>query len=308
MNKIELNTIYNEDCLEGMKRIPDNSIDLILTDPPYGTIKSLRLPTWTDETTYWDNAVAPHVLLGFGEKLLRSKAPFIVFSQEPYTMKLRNSGTRLLSFSYPLIWKKQSFGNPLVVKKAPASYFEDLSVFRKQFDTNYQSEERSYARMVSKYIGKGRTQVTKDLGHRKLEHFLCFDTSQFAIPTKSAYEEFIKYYQIDAFEWCLSYEELQKIKSDARPTFNLRGQNHKSNILEYKKELNSTFHPTQKPVALIKDLIETYTNEGDTVLDPFMGSGTTAIACLETNRNFIGFELDESYYTQAIERIKEYKI
>ena len=63
--------------------------------------------------------------------------------------------------------------------------------------------------------------------------------------------------------------------------------------------------PTQKPVALFEYLIKTYTNEGETVLDNCMGSGTTAVACINTNRNFIGFELDKHYYDIAKERIQK---
>ena len=77
-------------------------------------------------------------------------------------------------------------------------------------------------------------------------------------------------------------------------------------ILEF-KSVGKTIHPTQKPVDLFEYLIKTYTNEGDTVLDNCMGSGTTAIACMNTNRNFIGFELDKGYYDIILERIKNHK-
>lgn len=66
-------------------------------------------------------------------------------------------------------------------------------------------------------------------------------------------------------------------------------------------------HPTQEPVPLLKYLIKTYTNEGATVLDPFMGSGSTGVACMNTGRNFIGFELDDGYFDIAKKRIEEAK-
>ena len=68
------------------------------------------------------------------------------------------------------------------------------------------------------------------------------------------------------------------------------------------------FHPTQKPVPLLEYLIKTYTNEGETVLDNYMGSGSTGVACVNTNRNFIGIELDEKYFMIAKERIKDAEI
>lgn len=78
--------------------------------------------------------------------------------------------------------------------------------------------------------------------------------------------------------------------------------NYPRNILEFKRDLPN-IHPTQKPVALLEYLIKTYTNEGDTVLDNCMGSGSTGVACVNTNRNFIGIELSEEYYNIAKERI-----
>lgn len=80
-------------------------------------------------------------------------------------------------------------------------------------------------------------------------------------------------------------------------------------IFKYKKSHPSiAMHRTEKPVGLLELLIKTYTNEGETVLDNCMGSGTTAIACMNTNRNFIGFEMDQKYYEIANKRIKEHEI
>lgn len=94
-------------------------------------------------------------------------------------------------------------------------------------------------------------------------------------------------------------------KEKTKSVFNLwQGDKSKSNVLEYKKD-NDGYHPTQKPVALLKDLIQTYSNAGNTVLDFTMGSGSTGVACVNTNRNFIGIELDEGYFDIAKERIEK---
>ena len=82
--------------------------------------------------------------------------------------------------------------------------------------------------------------------------------------------------------------------------------NYPRSILRFAND-NKTCHPTQKPVPLMEYLIRTYTNEGDTVLDNCMGSGTTGVACINTNRNFIGMELDENYFKIASKRINEAK-
>lgn len=79
--------------------------------------------------------------------------------------------------------------------------------------------------------------------------------------------------------------------------------NYPRSVLNFPRDTHTT-HPTQKPVALFEYLVKTYTNEGDVVLDNCMGSGTTAIACLNTNRKYIGFELDKNYFDIANERIK----
>src|SRR5699024_3417971 len=97
-----------------------------------------------------------------------------------------------------------------------------------------------------------------------------------------------------------------KFKRTFKRTFNLQcGKKYNSNVLDFKKDYKG-LHPTQKPIALMEHLIKTYTNEGETVLDNCMGSGTTAIACMNTERNFIGFELDETYYAKSLERIKQH--
>jgi len=86
-------------------------------------------------------------------------------------------------------------------------------------------------------------------------------------------------------------------------TFNLpHGAKYKSNVLEYRKDYTG-HHPTQKPVALLADLVETYTNEGDTVLDFTMGSGSTGVACANTGRKFIGIEMDADFFQVATDRI-----
>lgn len=105
-----------------------------------------------------------------------------------------------------------------------------------------------------------------------------------------------------------TYQDLKKeddaFKVRFAKTFNLpEGAKSLSNVLEFSKDTDG-FHPTQKPVALIRRLIQTYSNEGDTILDNCMGSGTTAIAAIREKRHFIGFELNAEYYEKAMKRIK----
>ena len=88
-----------------------------------------------------------------------------------------------------------------------------------------------------------------------------------------------------------------------RQSYENKDTRYPVSILEFNNPNTKGMHPTQKPVALLEYLIKTYTNEGETVLDNCMGSGSTGVACINTNRNFIGIELDEKYYNIACERI-----
>lgn len=93
------------------------------------------------------------------------------------------------------------------------------------------------------------------------------------------------------------------INAHIQALFNLwEGKKHKSNILKYKKDYDG-YHPTQKPVSLLEDLVKTFSNEGDLVVDLTMGSGSTGVACKNTGRNFVGIELDEEYFKIAQSRI-----
>jgi len=107
-----------------------------------------------------------------------------------------------------------------------------------------------------------------------------------------------------------SKDELKLIynqyKIEYASTFNLwEGNKYKSNILKYKKDYNG-YHPTQKPVLLLEDLIKTFSNENDLVVDLTMGSGSTGVACRNTNRRFIGIEKDEKYFEIAVRRVSAY--
>lgn len=304
---IELDTIYNEDCLTGMQRIPDGSVDCIICDLPYGTMKGAMLKGWDEERTAWDEIIPTDKLFEQYERVLRMNGAAILFSQEPYTNHLRSYKHKNtnIGFAYPMIWKKNCFGNNLMANKAPVSFFEDLSVFFKRFDTTGNHPLRDYSKAVMEYCGATSCkQINERLGHRQAEHFFYVDSTQFALCTEKTYNELIEVYGIDKMKGFKSYEELVELDKRFGRTFNLpEGQGYFGNVLEYAKDKGGV-HPTQKPVALIQQLIRTYTNEGDTILDNTIGSGTTAVAALREKRHFIGFELNRDYYDIALRRIK----
>ena len=321
--------IKQGDCLELMKNIPDGSVDLVLTDPPYGTMKNAPIDSWLNrgEKTEWDTAIEPVKIFKQISRILRQNGKAILFSQEPYTSRLITSTIPSLPFAYRAVWYKNVSGNSLMAKSAMVSRYEDICIFTKPHDAECTNELRDYFKKVLDFIGaKSCKEINARLGHRKAEH--CFyvtegkravkdaiggkadlttriGSSQFALCTEQTYNEIVSVFGIDKMDGFLPYSELARLNEKYTATFNLwQGGKSKSNVLEYKKD-NDGYHPTQKPVALLEDLIQTYSNEDDTVLDFTMGSGSTGVACVNTNRRFIGIELDENYFHIAEKRIAE---
>ena len=299
------------DCLIEAENIPSGSVDLILTDPPYGTVKNAP-KNWTvgNKASHgWDEVVNPEDLFGVANRILRRNGKLVLFSQEPYTSRLITDAHPNIPFSYRMIWEKNDFANALLVNKAPVSYYEDILVFSKTHDTDGIHPLREYFAKVLEYIGETRSKIIETIGQRA-DHTFRTNSTQYALCTEATYDALITEYGIDRMDDFISYEELvevdRKAKDEYFPSvFNLwDGNKYKSNILKYKKDYDG-YHPTQKPVALLEDLIKTFSNEGDTVVDLTMGSGSTGVACKNTGRNFIGMELDEEYFKVATERINE---
>ena len=291
------------DCLERMKEIPDGSVDLILTDPPYGTIKGMKLKGWDNSTTKWDDAIDNNKMWHEINRVLRVNGCCILFAQDPYTSVLMNDCHNNVPFSYRLVWDKKHYASPLGANKFPVNYFEDVCVFFKKYDSLALHPLRHYFADVLEFIGKNLKQVNTELGHRRAEHCFYIDSTQFGLCIEATYNELIERYSINKMQGFMSYAELKAVDDEHKRVFNLHdGKKYKSNILEYKKDYNG-YHPTQKPVALLEDLIQTYSNEGNTVLDFTMGSGSTGVAAKNLNRKFIGIEKDAGYFEIAKQRL-----
>lgn len=308
MKPIEL---WQGDCLELMKNIPDGSVDLVLTDPPYGTMKGASLDGWKNQTTEWDTAIEPVKIFEQISRILRQNGKAILFSQEPYTSRLITSAIPSLPFAYRAMWYKNVHANALLAKSAMVSRYEDICIFSKivREETDLHPLRLVFEKELEK-SGKTKREAIDLLGSTASHYFT--SGIQFRLPTEENFRllkenEFIS---LD-FEHCRKINEdflnkrYSKIKEETPSVFNLwQDGKSKSNVLEYKKD-NDGYHPTQKPVALLEDLIQTYSNEGNTVLDFTMGSGSTGVACVNTNRNFIGIELDEGYFNIAKKRVEE---
>jgi len=227
------------DCLERMKEIPDGSISMILTDPPYGTT-----------ACKWDSIIPLEPMWEQLKRVIKPNGAIVMTASQPFTTKLIASNMGM--FKYCWVWDKVRGSNFATVKKRPFNSFEDIAIFYKKQPTyNPQMWRGKPYEQRQGYVGEAKQTGLK----RK--------------------------------------EVITKNNGDRYPLSIIR--NSKENGL----------HPTQKPVALMEYLIKTYTNEGETVLDFCLGSGTTGVAAKNLNRNFIGIELDEGYFNIAKERIEK---
>lgn len=308
-------TLYNGDCLVENESIEDESVDLILIDPPYGTIRGMDLRSWDSNTADWDIAIGPDELFRIANRILRKRGRMIIFSQQPYTTRLINNSNPHIAHAYNMIWVKNDFANYLTSNVAPVSYYEDILMFRKitpLYDYEGNHPLRSYFADVMNYIGLSLGGINAELGHRRAEHSFYIKSVQFSIPTEDTYNQLIETFDINRMAGYLTFNELSEIdkafkeeNSGQTSTFNLwDGKGHKSNIFKYNLETDR-YHPTQKPVLLLEDLIKTFSNEGDLIVDLTMGSGSTGVACKNTGRRFIGIEMDEGYYNIAKERLNK---
>lgn len=291
------------DCLEEMKNIPDGSIDCIITDPPYWNMKWAWLDWWENNKVWWDVVIPIKDIFENAERILRMNGCLVLFSQEPYTSQLITQAHWNLPFSYRMIWKKDHFANALIAKKAPVSYYEDILVFFKSYDKQWLHPLREYVEKLQKFIWISLKEINKWLWHRRAEHFFYISSSQFDLCTEKTYEELIEKYWIDKIEWFKKYSELQEINRQFNRQFNLwEWKKYKSNVLEYKKDYE-WLHPTQKPVKLIEDLVQTYSEEWQTILDFTAWSFTTAVAAENTNRKWICIEKEKEYFDVGINRL-----
>jgi site-specific DNA-methyltransferase (adenine-specific) len=241
--ELELNHIYNEDCLEGMKRLPDQSIDLICCDLPFGTTANR-----------WDTIIPLDLLWEQYKRIIKPKCAIVLTAQIPFNITLGASNLPWLRYEW--VWCKTMATGFLNAKKMPMKAHENVMVFYKETP------------LYNPIMRQGKPY-----------HTIRQDNSS------TNYRKF---------------DRVTETKSD--------GERYPISTLTFKhdKPPVGKGHPTQKPVALFQYLIETYTNPGMTVLDNCMGSGTTAIACLNSGRNYIGFELDTGYYKASLDRIAKH--
>lgn len=235
--------LYSGDCLELMKDISSGSVDLILTDPPYGTTNCR-----------WDTIIPFDPMWEQLKRIIKPNGAICLFGGEPFSSALRMSNIK--NFKYDWYWQKTTPTGFLNAKKQPLRNIETISVFYSKQPIYNPQKTHGHKRKVS--LAKHKQNC------KKSEQYNDYDLA--------------------------SYDSTER---------------YPTQILRFKTDRQkSALHPTQKPVDLLEYLIRTYTNEGETVLDFAMGSGSTGVACVNANRNFIGIELDEGYFQIAKQRIE----
>lgn len=233
-NNFMKNTIHFGDCLELMKSIPDKSIDLVLSDLPYGT-------------TYakWDKLIDIDLLFVEYKRILKPKGAIVLTAVDPFSALLITK--RIKEYRYSWVWNKENASNFANANIQPLKQHEFVLVF------GFESPVYYPIKTAGKKNHKQGSKLSKNISETRL--------------------------------------------INERTQDDLSGMKFPKSILNFPKHSSQLgLHSTQKPVPLFEYLIKTYTNEGDTVLDNCAGSGTTGVACINTNRNYILMENDPVHF------------
>lgn len=249
---LPVNTIYNEDCLTGMQKIKDKSIDMILCDLPYGTTACT-----------WDSIIPLGDLWIQYKRIIKPTGAIVLFGSQPFTSLLVASNIEW--FKYSWVWQKNRATGHVHAKNKPMKIHEDICVFSSGTTVH---ASQSKKRMT--YNPQGLTLL---------------ETPVMRIRNDSGDDAVLS------------------ARKSHRPT-EQTNTGYPNSLLQFPIEMNEKrVHPTQKPLALCEYLIKTYSNQGEVVLDNCMGSGTTAIASINTGRGYIGFEKDSAIYNTALNRM-----
>lgn len=252
--------LYLGDCLEVMKQLPDNSIDMILCDLPYGTT-----------SCSWDVIIPFDILWEHYHRVCKETAPIVLFGSQPFTTMMIASNIK--EFREEIIWLKNKSGSGMQYKQKHIKIHENIEVFSKFPKYTYNPQ-------------KWFVEDTNFITHRKTfkeDEFV--GNNIYGATTRTRKEDTGERNPISIISYQVPFTP--------------------QNSATYGSDIDVRLHPTQKPLKLCEYLIRTYSNDGDTILDNCMGSGTTGVACIRTDRNFIGIEKEPKYFEIAQKRIKE---
>ena len=248
--------------------IKGNCLEVMKTIPDGSIDAIITDPPYGTTACKWDSVIDFKLMWEQLNRIIKPNGAIVLFGSEPFSSALRMSNIK--NYKYDWVWDKVKGGHPLNAKRQPLRVYENICVFyKKQCLYNPIKKDDGIEKGVERLSKKSlKKHKSKEL------------TGKFETQERSFFKA----------------EELRY----SLPK-NIISFNSKNNECNPRKIL----HPTQKPVLLMEYLIKTYTNENETVLDFTMGSGTTGVACVNTNRNFIGIEKDENYFNIAKKRVAE---
>ena len=286
MNKIELNKIYNEDCLEGIKRIPDVSIDCILTDPPYLYLKNQKLDRPFDEKT---------LFLEF-KRVLKPTGFAVIFGRGTSFYRWNTILADLgFSFKEEIVWDKIYSSSPVTPLQRKHELISIHTIGKGTIN-----------KVKIPYLEMNKYDYDKVLRDMKR---LCS-----AIHSEKGLNDIISYIETgDVYTRAIRQNGSITVSGNSTRNSEINKAmikmvidgNSEQSIIRQVHDRYNRVHPTQKPVRLLERILALTTNPGDVVLDTFAGSCSTAIACVNTNRKFIGFEIDKEFYDAGVNRLKE---
>ncbi len=322
----KLNLIQQGDCLEIMKEINDNTVDLVLIDPPY----NIKIDEWDnigglEEYINWMEEVCDELI-----RVTRKNGSIYIFGDMNFIgdikVMMNKKDVKLNSW---IIWDKGS-----KAQNSTRSYVnvtEHLLFYVKgickdldiptELNTvrDYLREEKRKSGITNKQFNEMFSEFYNKVGCRDrsvIEHY--FSEMQWVFPSEEIYEKILKttgFFQRDYHELKREYRSLiftfnaDDIRLKRNPRDKRTFSNEKQllpNTWYYnnKQEMTLYNHPTVKPIEMIETIIKASSNHGDIVLDCFMGSGTTAVACKKLGRNFIGIEREQKYIDIANRRLE----
>jgi len=344
IGSVELDRIYQMDCVEGMRLLPDDSVALIVIDPPYNIGKDKRWDKWKTVDSYVEFMAE---VFRECERVLKPNGSFYWFHNDMNQIrKLMDSlDSTSLVFKQLITWNKidPSFKNYGYVQQRLSvdmmrnyyngfteycvyytfkdreglkEIYDDESLFKpireylKEEKKNSGLTNKQFSLLFSDYTGK--TDGCKD--RSVIEHY--FSNKQWTLPTKDLYENVLQ----KTGYFAKPYEELNAEYEKMRDEYELLRLQYESerypfNVATVKDDLRANSnvwlyppapkqgHITPKPIEMIENIIRHSSNEGDIVLDCFIGSGTTAVAAARLNRHFIGFERESEYIEIANKRL-----
>lgn len=285
---MNINQIYNEDCQEGVKRIPDASIDCILTDPPYLYLKGQKLDRPFDEERLFSEF----------KRVLKPTGFIILFGRGTsfyrWNMILSEQG---FTFKEEVIWNKRRTSSPVLplARVHETISIHTISGLINKSIINYGEAKAFSLDKITEELKRLGTVLNKGPQFHKIVENLKKKNENGTYSDGVGHVGYATSFSSPYFKRHINTYVIESMLNGVR----------EQSIIEENRIHLGQIHPTQKPVRLLERLLALTTHPGDIVLDPFAGSCSTAVACINTNRKFVGFEIDKEYFDAGVRRLKE---